>query len=192
MRHHKAEISGEIKYPLHCILENSIAKNSIMISGFFFSRKLIKIGFNLPNNTWEPFTIHLIFWFTYMYKVKKLKPSSGSGKNITGFRCSSIQVAEQNKRWFHIHGLRARARPNLGAAAWVAFGSYSAEKVISDFGLHSCWHSIAALPLSENRVFTTVNGSTAWELPMVKLFSKEDNLWVISAATECKGFTEWT
>jgi hypothetical protein len=27
---------------------------------------------------------------------------------------------------------------------------------------------------------------------MVKLFSKEDNLWVISAATECKGFTEWT
>jgi len=192
MRHHKAEISGEIKYPLHCILENSIAKNSIMISGFFSLESLSKLGSisqtileNLSPFTW-------IFWFTYMYKVKRLKPSSGSGKNITGFRCSSIQVAEQNKRWFHIHGLRARARPNLGAAAWVAFGSYSAEKVISDFGLHSCWHSIAALPLSENRVFTTVNGSTAWELPMVKLFSKEDNLWVISAATECKGFTEWT
>jgi hypothetical protein len=27
---------------------------------------------------------------------------------------------------------------------------------------------------------------------MVKLFSREENLWVISAATEWKGFTEWT
>jgi hypothetical protein len=98
MRHHKAEISGEIKYPLHCILENSIAKNSIMISGFFSLESLSKLGSisqtileNLSPFTW-------IFWFTYMYKVKRLKPSSGSGKNITGFRCSSIQVAEQNKR----------------------------------------------------------------------------------------------
>ena len=113
-------------------------------------------------------------------------------KYIKRYKCSWIQVAEQNRKWFHIHGFRARAIPYFGFAAWVAFESYSAEKVISDLGLHSCWYSIAALPLSENRVFTTVNGSTAWELPMVKLFSREENLWVISAATEWKGFTEWT
>lgn len=57
------------------------------------------------------------------------------------------------------YGFKARARPNLGIG-FFAFVSYSAEKVISDFGLHSRCQSIATFPLSENLVFTDVNGST--------------------------------
>lgn len=79
-------------------------------------------------------------------------------------------------------GLSARARPNFGAAL-LAFESYSPEKVISDFGLHSRCHIKAAFPLLEKRVFTTVCGSIEWALPKVKLFSNVENLWVSSAAT---------
>lgn len=71
-----------------------------------------------------------------------------------------IEIAENDKNSCPSQGLRARARPNLGATL-LAFVSYSAERVTSDLGLHSRWHSIATFPLSENRVFTTVSGSSA-------------------------------
>lgn len=54
--------------------------------------------------------------------------------------------------------------------------SYSADRVIREFGLHARWHWKAALPSSLNRVFKTVFGSTDCELPMVNLFSRVDNL----------------
>lgn len=66
-------------------------------------------------------------------------------------------------------GFSVSARPSFGVAL-TAFESYSAEKVISDFGLHSRCNSVAIFPLSDNRVFTMVKGSIAWELPIEKLF----------------------
>ena len=66
-------------------------------------------------------------------------------------------------------GFSVSARPSFGVVL-TAFESYSAEKVISDFGLHSRCNSVAIFPLSDNRVFTMVKGSIAWELPIEKLF----------------------
>lgn len=57
-------------------------------------------------------------------------------------------------------GFSVSARPSFGVAL-TAFESYSAEKVISDFGLHSRCNSVAIFPLSDNRVFTMVKGSIA-------------------------------
>lgn len=72
--------------------------------------------------------------------------------------------------------MRARARPNLAGEPKIFVESYSADKVMSEFGLHARWHWKAALPSSLNRVFKTVFGSIDCEVPMVNLFSEEDNL----------------
>lgn len=79
--------------------------------------------------------------------------------------------------------MRARARPNLVDEPKIFVESYSADRVISEFGLHARWHWKAALPSSLNRVFTTVFESIDCELPIVNLFSKVEKLWEISAAT---------
>lgn len=73
------------------------------------------------------------------------------GKNVNNLK--GIPICMERYQ-----GLSARARPIFGDAL-SAFESYSAETVTSDFGLHSRCHSTPAFPLSENRVFTTVNGS---------------------------------
>lgn len=94
--------------------------------------------------------------------------------NFRGEKCNKIDcipVFHRNDQSdCPYQGLSARARPTFGDAL-RAFESYSAETVISDFGLHSRCHSKPAFPLSEKRVFTTLNGSITWELPRVKLFS---------------------
>lgn len=64
-------------------------------------------------------------------------------------------------------GLRATATPNLDGEL-TTLGSYSAERVTYDLGLHSCWQRSPAFPLLLNLVLSVVEGSSAWELPMVK------------------------
>lgn len=64
-------------------------------------------------------------------------------------------------------GLSDMATPILEGAL-TTFGSYSAERVTRDFGLHSCWHRSPTFPELLNLVFSNVEGSRAWELPTVK------------------------
>lgn len=94
----------------------------------------------------------------FQYKINWVKNNSPKG----GFREKDISKFKnmESKMRSSRQGLRARESPILGDA-FMAFESYSAENVTSDLGLHSRWHSIATFPLSENRVFTTVKGSTA-------------------------------
>ena len=86
------------------------------------------------------------------------------------------EVAKQDEGGGLCQGFRLSAKPNFMDESRTFEESYSAEKVICDFGLHSRWHRKAALPSSLNRAFKTVNGSIDCELPMVNLFSKVENL----------------
>lgn len=96
-------------------------------------------------------------------------------KNIThlGF-WKQCEMKEGNGR--PCQGLRARASPNLVDELMTFVESYSAENVISEFGLQARWHWKAALPSLVSRVFNTVPGLTVCEVPMANLFSRVENL----------------
>lgn len=90
-------------------------------------------------------TLQTFVWGRFLALVKKLE-----------FFNFVFQTERESS--FFFYGLRARARPSLGEE-FTAFESYSADKVMSDFGLHSLCTTIPAFPLSETLVFTVVNGS---------------------------------
>ena len=65
----------------------------------------------------------------------------------------------------------------------MALVSTSAEMVINDFGLNSCWISVLTFPELLMRAFTRVSGSRVCWVPIMRVFSLLEKLWVSSAPT---------
>lgn len=123
---------------------------------------------------------------------KKKSKSEVSHRGCQNFKNSSvghiISHHDPNNKCTAPHqhrnqGLRARARPNLGALS-KALVSNSPEMVTTDFGFSSCCKRAPSLPVLLSLALTVVRGSSSYCPPTVTVFSLVVNLLRISTTAE--------